>query len=211
MDGIRCDRARILASADVDGELPADDRIGLDAHLATCPSCRTWVERAHRLRRSTLVRPVVAEVDLTDAVLARANVPVTGSIGWLRALLAYLGLALLVLNVPLLVTGHAAGATEHVGRHLGASGVALAVGFLYVVVRPERAIGLVPLVAALAAGLSISAVADVADGGAGLAAEATHLLELTGLVCVWVISGGQRRLVARVRGARAGLPGLRSV
>lgn len=198
---MRCEHARTLASAEVDGELDASGRRELDDHVATCQECAAWIDRAQDLRRTMLVRPVGDTVDVTEAVLARANVPTVGARNWLRAMLTYLGVALLALNVPLLLTGDEAGATEHVGRHLGASGVALAVGFLYVAWRPERAIGLVPLTAALVVGLTISAATDFANG-AGVTAEATHLLEITGLVCLWVISGGHRRLARRARAVR---------
>ena len=198
---MRCERARLLASADVDGELAADDRARLDLHLDGCPACSAWTSRARDLRRTMLVRPVGDRVDVTEAVLARADVPAAGATGWLRILLAYLGVSLLVLDLPLLITGDEAGATEHVGRHLGASGVALAVGFLYVAWRPERAVGLVPLATALAVGLTISAATDFADGAA-VTGEATHLLELIGVVCLWAISGGHHRLARRLRALR---------
>ncbi|MEO1060943.1 MAG: zf-HC2 domain-containing protein [Actinomycetota bacterium] len=209
---MRCERARTLASADVDGELADADRADLDRHLDGCPACSAWTSRARDLRRTMLVRPVGDQHDVTEAVLARANVPTVGATGWVRALLAYLGVALLILNLPLLLTGDEAGATEHVGRHLGASGVALAVGFLYVAWRPERAIGLVPLAAALGVGLTISAVVDFADGAA-VTAEATHVFELVGLVCLWAISGGHHRLARRLAALRPapGQSGLSSV
>jgi predicted anti-sigma-YlaC factor YlaD len=198
---MRCDDARVLVSAEVDGELAASDTERLAEHLTTCDSCAAWATRARRLRRATLIRPVTEEVDLTATVLARANVPRVGRYGGLRSLLVALGLVLLALDAPLLLTGDQTGASEHVGRHLGASGVALGIGFLYAAWRPERAVGLVPLAAALGVGLTISATVDLADGGA-LTDDARHLLELTGLVCLWAISGGPGRLAGRLRPAR---------
>ncbi|MEM9037356.1 MAG: zf-HC2 domain-containing protein [Actinomycetota bacterium] len=207
---MRCEHARVLASADLDGELADDERLAMEAHLGGCVACSTWMAGARDLRRSMTLRPVDDHVDLTEAVLARANVPTVGSQGWLRVMLAYVGVALLVLNVPLLLTGDESGAAEHVGRHLGAWGVALAVGFLYVVWRPERAIGLVPLALALAVGLAVSAAIDVSNGEAGVVSEATHLLELVGLACLWAISGGHVRLGGTLRSVVASGRGLRS-
>lgn len=198
---MRCDDARMLVSAEVDGELAASEHDRLAEHLSMCAACDDWAARARRLRRATLIRPITDENDLTATVLARASVPRVGWRSALRLVLAYLGVVLLLLNVPLLVTGDEAGASEHVSRHLGASGVAIGIGFLYAAWRPERAIGLVPLAAALAVGLTVSATVDMTNG-AGLVDEAAHLLEIAGLVCLWAIAGGPGRIAQRFRAAR---------
>jgi predicted anti-sigma-YlaC factor YlaD len=59
--------------------------------------------------------------------------------------------------------------------------VALGIGLLVAAVEPSRARGLLPMAGALAAVMTIGAVADVLDGGAAPAAESVHLLELAGV------------------------------
>jgi predicted anti-sigma-YlaC factor YlaD len=52
--GIRCERARALGSARLDGPLSEFDRADLDRHLGECPECRHVVagmgEFTHRVR-----------------------------------------------------------------------------------------------------------------------------------------------------------------
>ena len=52
---MQCDEAVNLISADVDGELPADERLRLEDHLAQCADCRAAAE-AIRLQDAQLVR-----------------------------------------------------------------------------------------------------------------------------------------------------------
>jgi predicted anti-sigma-YlaC factor YlaD len=96
--------------------------------------------------------------------------------------------------------GDSDGANAHTARHLGASGVALAVGMLYVAWRPHRAYGLLPFVGALFGATVIATVVDVIDGDASAFAESTHLAELIGIVVLWMIAGspGWQTIVNRL-------------
>ena len=212
-----CGAAREMISARLDGELPAGpDHQLLDGHLAGCPECRGWQDEAFRLRRLVTFRRPAPPEHLAERVLQRAGVPDPGAGEWIRYALGVVAAALVVLNLPLLL-GAGAGGRVHDGRHLGAFGVALGAGLLWAAVRPERAIGLVPLAAALGAATGLGAAVDVAAGRTAALGESYHVLELVGLVLLWALSGGRRRLTRRLAGgwrpslvARGRSRGLRS-
>ena len=202
-----CDVARELISAALDDELDRGTLAHLDAHVDGCWRCRAWQSQAGDLRRSMMVAEVRSEPDLSGAILARAGVPDLGAGEWVRALLASISVVLLVANIPLVVTGSVAGVDAHVGRHLGAFGAALAIGLGYVAVRPERALGMLPSTAALGATLFVTAVIDTATGTSSVVGEIRHLIEFSGIVTLWVISGGRHRLSTRVASLRRPEPG----
>jgi predicted anti-sigma-YlaC factor YlaD len=196
---MECDDARLWISTRIDGEQVSDvDR--LDAHVAMCEECAAFAGGAHRLKRVMAFRPVRDEpLDLAPLVLNKAGAPNLGSGEWKRTLLGAAGVTLLLLSIPGVLFGSTMlgtelGSTDHSGRHLGAFGAALAFGFLYAAWRPERAIGLVPLTSALGALILVTGIIDTARGSAAGFAEASHLLELIGVVLVWEISGGRHRL-----------------
>lgn len=201
-----CATARELISAALDGELDTATSSHVDAHVDACPDCLAWRTNAHDLRRSLALTPARAETDLTAIILARAGVPDVGRGEWVRALLGAVAITLLLVNLPLLLTGSAAGADAHVGRHLGAFGVALAIGLGYAALRPERALGMLPLAGALGATLAATAVIDTATGTSTMLSEARHLVELLGVVMLWVISGGRHRLADRLASLRRPTP-----
>ncbi len=192
-------------SARLDGEDPGVDEQLHEHHLASCSSCRAFAEGSHRLRRGVTVRTAEAVPDLSATILAAADArrPARSPVARLTARLAsgpaagpghhwtrwaLLGVALtqLLLSVPGLLAG--ADADVHLARELGAWDLALAAALLLVVLRPARAVGLVPFVAALALAMVVAAVVDVASGRAAAAAEAQHLVELGGLGLLWVIA-----------------------
>ena len=67
--------------------------------------------------------------------------------------------------------------------------VALAIGFLYCAWRPERAYGMVPVAAAMAATLVATAVLDAARGDTPVVGVTLHLLERAGFGLVWALAG----------------------
>lgn len=125
--------------------------------------------------------------DLADRVVAAAGTIDRGGVWWvLRALLAVVAVAYLLVDVvPLLLDD---GPNSHAARHLGVFEVAYAVTLLCVAARPSRARVLVPFTVVLAVGMLLFAVVDVADGHAAALGEASHLLELAGLILVWLLA-----------------------
>ncbi len=180
-----------MISARVDGEAEVGEIAAIEGHLASCPGCRAWEEAAYGLRRTMVLRRSTAPDHLAERVVANLAVPHAGPGEWVRYALGVIAASLVVLNLPLLV-GLADGG--HQSRHLGTFGVALGIGLLWAARQPERAVGLVPLAGALGLATLVAAVVDLGAGRAAAVTEASHLLELVGLVLLWVLSGGPQRL-----------------
>ena len=107
----------------------------------------------------------------------------------MRPALAWCGLVIAVLSLRPLILAEIDGVPTHIARHVGASSLALAVGLLYAAWRPHRAFGLLPLVGALLATTLLSAVLDTVDGSQSVVAEAVHIIEMIGLVLLWMVAG----------------------
>jgi predicted anti-sigma-YlaC factor YlaD len=176
-------------SAASDGEATAAERRELDEHLRGCASCRELADRAQLVDRLVRVRPAEPVPDLVGRVMARSGPVRLGRGGWMRPALVWVAVVLVAQNLSALVLGETSGADTHLARHLGAFGVALAIGFAYVAWRPHRASGLLPLVAALVATMLASTAFDLIDGDRSALAESVHLAELAGLALLWMIAG----------------------
>lgn len=185
----RCDEVRTSLSAIADGEASSDEQRAADAHVDECADCALYAARIARLDRLVRVRPAETAPDLVPLVMSRARPAHHGRGGWIRPALAWVACVLVVQSVPAIVLGNTAGADEHHSRHLGAFGLALALGLAYAAWRPHRAFGLLPFTAALVVAMAASAVFDVVDGGRSALAESTHLAELAGLVLLWMLAG----------------------
>jgi predicted anti-sigma-YlaC factor YlaD len=205
-----CQTCRDAVSARFDHEdvgLPSD---AVDAHLETCAACQAFAAGTARLRRSVSVRSAEDVPDLTGAVLARVaaarrpkrvrRAPVGAH--WTRWALLGVALVLLVLAAPGTVLGSDA---SHAGRELDAWYLALAAALGVVTFRPERAAGLLPFAATLAAVMTGTAVLDIAAGRTLLIDETQHLLEIAAVALLWRIArhpgdrepllGGLRRTI----------------
>jgi predicted anti-sigma-YlaC factor YlaD len=188
-------------SAVLDGEPTAETSAALSAHVRSCADCSRYLERARAL--DTLTHAVRTDgPDLTAQVLERARAqrhrpdPWTSSLrlGLVAVAIAQLGLAL-----PGLIYGTDEGAPIHVAHEVGAWDLALAIGFVFAAWRPLRAVGLLPLAAALSAGLILTAIVDVAHGRAVALTETTHLLELVGTMLLYLLMAPRKRVSPRLR------------
>ncbi|MCB0968532.1 MAG: zf-HC2 domain-containing protein [Ilumatobacter sp.] len=184
-----CSPFRELASASLDDEISAAEQDRLDGHLLGCAGCRRFVDRVASLNRTVRLRPSGHDPAFVATVMADARPARLGRGGWMRPVLAWCALVIAVQNIGPLVFGDADGASAHLARHLGASGLALAIGLAYAAWRPHRAYGLLPFVGALAAATLAAAVADTIAGNRTAFAEATHLAELIGIAVLWMIAG----------------------
>lgn len=184
-----CRDAREVWSAHLDGEATPLEVRAAERHIDGCAACREWCDATSALARRSRVRPADAVPDLAADILARVHPTRPGKGDWVRNLLAIVGLTQLVLALPALVLGDESTAPVHTARHLGAMTVALAIGFVYCAWRPERAYGMVPVAAAMAATLLVTAVLDVIRGDAPAFGESTHLLEMAGFGLVWALAG----------------------
>jgi predicted anti-sigma-YlaC factor YlaD len=185
-----CSLIREVISAELDGEDPGFDRQLVDGHLRRCAGCRAFAARALDLVVATRGVRVEEVPDLSsrivaDAVASRDARLVTWPV---RVGLVFVAAAQLVLAVPGLVFGSDDGAPVHVAHEMGSWDLALAIAFLFVAWRPLRAVGLLPFVAVLAAGLCLTAVVDLANGHAVALLETSHLLELVGTALLWLLA-----------------------
>lgn len=192
-DGLGCDDAHELLSAQLDGEATSQERERLHSHLTGCGSCQELSAQFMQLDRRVKLRPAESVPDLRPAILTRVRPAVLGRNGWMRPALAWVALVLIVQNAVALVAGEMAGAEVHLARHLGAFGVALGVGLAYVAWRPHRAFGLLPFAGALIATMMVSAAFDIVENGRSAMAEISHIAELAGLWLVWMIAGSPGR------------------
>lgn len=181
-----------LISARLDNELDEDEGVRLTEHLASCERCTSLAASLGVQHRSLRVHAAEHVPDLASRVIAVAHPPRLGRRGWVRQMLAIIGLTELVVALPALVLGDDAGAPTHIARHVGSLGAALGVALLYVAWKPTRAYGLLPFVASLAAFMSVSSVFDIIFNHASIATESTHLVEFVGMFLVWLLAGSPR-------------------
>lgn len=206
-----CSAARELISAMADRESAPDEEARVRGHLDRCVDCAAYHADVVALARATRVRAAAVDSAFVGAVLDRARPARLGRGGWMRPALAWCGLLVAAQSIAPLLLADADGAPTHVARHVGASSLALAVGFLYVVWRPHRAFGLLPYVAALTATMVAGGILDVLAGHRSVLSETMHLSELAGMVLLWMIAGspGRDRMARAVRpwpGRRATAP-----
>lgn len=196
---MRCHDCRIAISARLDGEDPGRPAAALDAHLEGCDACRRFAADAGAVHRSARLAPVAPMPDLTPAILHAIGREVATeregdrrererTLG-LRVCLALVGFVQLAVAVPALILGDDAGLPVHTARHIGSFTAALAVGFLFVAWRPERASGLLPVATALVALVVGTTVVDVVTGHTAAFSESGHVTEVVGLVVTWLLAG----------------------
>lgn len=105
-----------------------------------------------------------------------------------RLALAVVALAQLALTVPVLFLGRDHQAPVHLAHELGSFGLALAAGFLAAASRPQRARGMLPLVAVAALALLITAIHDLAVGRTDLVDELPHLVAVVGCLLLALLA-----------------------
>jgi predicted anti-sigma-YlaC factor YlaD len=187
-----------------DGEDPgvATDRV--DRHLVGCEACRAFAVGLEAIsataRQSTLERMGDPAPGLTARIVTRltrerlvgspapatvARAPRPMSI-WRIGLVA-LAVGQLLAALPALAGSGNANAL-HANHDLGAVELALSACFLLAAVRPWRAAGFVPLLAAVVAFLALVAVADVASGRIAASSELPHLVDALGLAMLIAVA-----------------------
>jgi predicted anti-sigma-YlaC factor YlaD len=192
---MECNTFREAWSAEFDGEPSPLSPVAVADHLGSCVGCRQFVEDARRFRADiSAAIPSTPEFAARVLDAARRDRSTRSREAMvLRVGLVAVALVQFAAAVPALLFGNDAGAPIHVAREVGAWDLALAVGFLFAAARPLRAVGLLPFVAALSAGLVITAVIDMLNGRAVALAETTHLLELVGAVMLWLLVAPRAR------------------
>ena len=189
---MRCTTFREALSARLDGEAPGVPAEEVDAHLAGCADCRSWVDAAAALA-AAVDRAPRDRVALDPALLAALTAPpdaastgLLSTVEW-RVVLAVIAVAQVVVAWPgvLLHDGHA---SVHLAHELTAWDMGLAAGFLVAALLPARAWGMLPLATVLVACMVVTSVLDTLSGHALLGRELVHALEVAGLGAVWVLA-----------------------
>jgi len=192
---ISCEDAVVALSALADGEDPGVPQAVVDAHVDECAACRRFQSQLDQVVVPFSPAPPVTAVpepeqaqQFVERVVAEAGTVDRSGVWWLlRALLAAVAIGYLLIAVPemLFSTDVHHG---HIAHHLGIFSTAYAVTLLFVAVRPSRARALVPFTVVMAVGMAAFAVSDVMNGEAVALSEMSHLLELAGLVLVWLLA-----------------------
>lgn len=200
-----CPTCREILSAHLDGEDAPGETSAADAHVAGCVACSAFAEGMAVVHRMVRVQPADRVPDLTDAILAAVHATprrVRNLFDARRIALVVVGLTLFLVTVPAVVHQGGPMTEHHLTRELAAFEVALAIGFIVVAWQPRRAMGLLPMVGALAAVLATIALMDVQQGMGTMFAELQHVVELAGIALVWLLArAGGERLVSPLRAA----------
>jgi predicted anti-sigma-YlaC factor YlaD len=184
-----CERWQEALSALADGEDPGIDQRLIDAHLAQCPSCRSFRDGVERLHRASRLQAADTIPDLSGRIV-KLNAVADRASRWglARVLLAVVAIQIMAFSIPDLLKRDAAGSSAHSARHLGAFTVAYGVGLLVVVIRPARARTILPVAAVLAGGMVLTAAVDLLSGRIPLVGEVTHVPEILSVVLVWLLA-----------------------
>ncbi|WP_189112542.1 zf-HC2 domain-containing protein [Pilimelia terevasa] len=196
-----CAQIREGLSARLDGESDGYPAGVVDAHLAGCPACASWLTRAQRVTRVVRIRPA-AVPDLTASVLAavaadaRSPRPAGALPGWRQILRLAVGVAAfgqLVIALPALLLG-GAGLTGdlHTGREMASFDVALAVGFALAAWRPQRVRAVLPVALVLAALLAGTSLVDLVRAQAAPWQEVGHLVTVVQAALLWALGRAER-------------------
>jgi predicted anti-sigma-YlaC factor YlaD len=199
---VDCESARLAISSSADGE-PVAERDALSDHVAGCPDCQSY-ERAITELEPPPVRAVnTPSTAFSDRVLGalEPDRSTSAESKFLRIALGIVGVLAFIQAMPELFAS-GSGANEHMSRHLGVFTAALAVGFVYTALRPRRVGGLLPVAAVISVGLVVTAVIDVTAGHTPIAGETTHILEIVGLVIMWLLTRYERPRADPRRSAR---------
>ena len=202
---MECEPIREALSARLDGEaLPPSltDEL-VDEHVAGCRACAEFWAGASAQHRALRIRAAEPVPDLVHRILERvpASARPQPVREWARYALFAVAATQLVLALPAVLLGEDPGASIHVARELGSFDVALGVGLLWAAWQPRRAAGLLPMVAALAGAMALTALLDVARDEAPFAGEAHHLLDLAGLGLLWALTHPPRPTTGPPAGA----------
>ncbi|WP_326834948.1 zf-HC2 domain-containing protein [Amycolatopsis rhabdoformis] len=193
-----CSDLREALSARIDGEDPGLPDDVLDRHVAGCPACRAWVERASALRRVTLIREAPRVPDLTERILTEVPAPDPARWG-LRLALAVVALVQSGLGLAELMgadVGHAEHgglvAAVHLGNESGAWNVAVGIGLLWAALRPSAASGLLPTLSGFVVLLGIMSGLDLASGQVSAGRVVSHGLIVIGVGLLYAVHRAEK-------------------
>lgn len=198
---VDCDTCRAALSARLDGETPPVPAERVEHHLAACPACRSWEQRARDLSRALRVRPVRPVPDVSRSVLraaaTRRSRPVRWrAVRWQRVLLACIAvcqIALGVAQIPGLPGTHHGNHADrvltagHLFNESTAWNIALGLGLLWCAHRVRASAGLIPVLSAFLAVLTGFCAVDFINGAVSVSRLTAHGLLVLGLACLLLV------------------------
>ena len=187
-----CDVAREALSARIDGEREQIPAARVDEHLADCGSCRQWqadaVEQTQLLRRLAGRSQLSAVRPQTPPVSEPRRSP---AVSWQRWALGAVGVVQLVLAVAQALGAHLGVPHAAMGGHVlnesTAWSAALGVVMVAAAVRPPVAGGLMWVLGAFTAVLSVYVISDAVAGRVTADRILTHLPVLAGVALAWLV------------------------
>lgn len=188
---------RRWASEGLDTDLSPRKQARVDAHLAGCDACSAWYDAAAGIGRRARMRQPQVTGDTTEEILrthSRIKGAVRASVTFTRLGLVAIGLVQIYLTLPDFFNSHL-----HEGHHVGVFDLALGVSMLFAAWRPARAVGMMPFLLVLGAGLLVTSGMDIHSGETPALSEAPHALVLLELGLIWHL---QRFGVPRIRPPR---------
>jgi predicted anti-sigma-YlaC factor YlaD len=197
---VRCDDYREIFSAMLDAEATPDERARAEDHLATCEGCQRWWQAATTLTRLARTAPPLDPPAVPDSVLDAAPRPARARLAHaLRAVLGVLGgvqLALGLVQVSgfgqgtLLHDGHAVPvtATDHLWHESAAWNIAIGAAFLWIALRAQRPTGVLPILTAFVATLTVLSASDLIAGRVETGRLISHALILTGYTIILALT-----------------------
>jgi predicted anti-sigma-YlaC factor YlaD len=178
-----CHAVRGAASALGDGEeaILAPDVV--DAHLATCPDCRSHLAAVEALDRRLRLAAAPRVPDLSAQILAAVDLGArTRRDRQRRWVVALTGAVMVVLALP----GVTGAAFAHAQREVAVLEVAIGLALVLCARRPRRlAAGIFPVVAGMSLLVLATALLDLSAGLTTPLAEVAHLPPVMAAVLVW--------------------------
>lgn len=196
-------------SALADGEVADAERAEVETHLESCRACQDGL----RATTDLLARIRLSAVADTEAVpTAAALTP--GERRWLRTRWARIalvaaGLAIVAFAVPESFQGDTKDSAGHVARHLATWQIGFGVGLVVAAVQSRFSQAMLAMAGAVALLTVVTTVVDVAFGHRGPWAESVHVVELIGIVLLWLATPPHLRPHRSTRPAAAAPPVLR--
>jgi len=185
-------------SARLDGEDDPAERSVVDEHLAGCRSCARWLDTAAEVTRMARMSSVGAGPGVSDEVLLAAPGPSRRRLAdGLRLLLGVLALAQFGLGMAQLSlygghdhTGLGAGPADssHLWHESAAWNVAIGAGFGWIAVRRTRSAGLIPVLSAFVAILTLVSAGDVLQGQVDRTRLLSHGLVVAGYLVMLALT-----------------------
>ncbi|MFF5213667.1 zf-HC2 domain-containing protein [Micromonospora sp. NPDC000442] len=216
---MRCEQWREILSAQLDGEVTADEQRRVGGHLETCAGCRAWLDSAAKVTRRARTQVVTSLPDLTEAILAAAPPPrrrwrtlVAAGVPsrwWsatdgrptlvngLRAALGLLGAVQLVLGLAQIGRAEVAEHLHSTGQHLwhesAAWNVAVGAGFLFVALRRTSPSGLLPMLGAFVVTLVLLSVNDLVASQVAVERLVSHGFLVVGYLITVLLARSSRQ------------------